>query len=229
MLGAPNVIGRDVVSTDRPSALQALVLWALVARGGASPQASLRPEPDKKTRDALAKLGLINAAKRGRAVVIELTDGGWAWAAENMRAPLSTRSPAGGVVLTDVLARLEAFLATHDIPLAEFIHPAPRHKTHCESAVALNGYDTPPDLAARIRAAYFETTGGVAKRRVRLADLEGHLPGIARPVLHRTLLAMQADGGAGLLRQEDPTKLTEADHAAVLSVGGEPRHFLWLD
>ena len=77
--------------------MQTLLLWALLAKpGGASFQKDIRPEVKKPDRDALVKAGLITKEKRGRAGNwLEVTDKGWAWAADHLDAALPKRSTAG--------------------------------------------------------------------------------------------------------------------------------------
>jgi hypothetical protein len=81
--------------------MQTLILWALLAKtGGASFQKNIRPEVKKSDREALVKAGLITSEKRGRpGFWLEITDKGWAWAADHLDADLPKRSVAGTAVL----------------------------------------------------------------------------------------------------------------------------------
>ncbi|CAH2601345.1 conserved protein of unknown function [Rhodovastum atsumiense] len=207
------------MSDDRaaaPSPLQTLILWALLARGGTALQKDLRPEPKKSDRDALVRARLLRAGKAGRAVSLELTDAGWAWAAANTAAPLPAGSTAGTAVLSGLLGRLGAYMAARDVALADIIHPP----------VEAPG---DADLAGRIRAAYLAESGGSVNRRVRLAALRARLAEVPRAELDTALLALAQDGGAGLLPLDDPTEIGAADHAAAIAVGTQMRHILWLD
>ena len=203
-----------------PTQMQTLILWALVTRGGEAAQKDLLPVPDKKDREALVRLGLLQTRVGARrAQHLELTDHGWAWAADNMAAALPARSTAGIRVLADLLVRLGAFLTARDVALADFIRPA---------AAAPAPSPAPPDLSGQIRAAYLAATGGELNRQLRLAELRAALPAISRPELDAALQAIERAGGAGLLPLDDPTEIRPEDRAAALLVGGRPRHLLWL-
>jgi hypothetical protein len=122
-------------------------------------------------------------------------------------------------VLADLLARLGGFLAARDVPLAEFVRPAPRLTTPPE----------PVRLVERIRTAYFQVTGQAVNRRARLSDIRSALADIPRADQDQALREMMRAGGAGLLPLDDPTEITDAEHEAALMVGDQPRHILWLD
>jgi hypothetical protein len=192
-----------------PTPLQTLFLWALICRGGEALQKDLKPTLEKSDRAALVRLGLL----------LELTDRGWAWAAANTAARLPTTGTAALPVLADLLARLGGFLAARDVPLAEFVRPAPRLTTPPE----------PVRLVERIRTAYFQVTGQAVNRRARLSDIRSALADIPRADQDQALREMMRAGGAGLLPLDDPTEITDAEHEAALMVGDQPRHILWLD
>jgi hypothetical protein len=211
------------MATDpAPTPLQALILWALVSRGGEAPQRELRPEPKKADRDALARAGLVHSAKVKRGIRIELTDRGWAWAAANTGVRLPSGSIAGTTILAALLARLGAYMAARDIALADIIQPGPGPGAETRPA------EPATNLAARIRAAYLAESGGSVNRRVHLSALRTHLADVGRAELDAGLLALAHSGGADLLPLDDPADIRPADHAAALRVGIEPRHLLWL-
>jgi hypothetical protein len=214
------------MTTDAaPTPLQTLILWALVSRGGEALQKELRPEPKKADRDALVRAGLVQSGLVKRAVRIELTDRGWAWAAANTAARLPTGSTAGTAILAALLARLGAFMAARDIALADIIQPAPLPDAATpEAKPALPA----PDLAARIRAAYLAESGGAVNRRVPLSLLRAHFADVARADLDAALRALAHSGHADLLPFDDPADIRPADRDASLAVGVEPRHLLWL-
>ena len=92
---------------------QTLILWALLIRdNAASFQNELKPQPDKADREALEKAGFIKCERRGRyrRVWIEVTEKGWAWAADHLDDDLPTGSPAGSSILQAWLTRLKAYM-----------------------------------------------------------------------------------------------------------------------
>lgn len=200
-----------------PTPLQALLVWALVARGGAALQNELRPALTKPDRDALTRAGLLATGKRGRAVTVELTDRGWAWATSNTNAALPANTNAGTLVLRDLLARLGGYMAAHEVALADLIrHAAP-------------AAPSPPDnLPDRLRAACLAEAADAANRRIRLAALRARLSDVARPDLDAALLALTRAGDADLLPLDDPRDITPADRDAAIAIGAEARHLLWL-
>src|SRR5262245_58102353 len=132
--------------------MQTLILWALLARGGGGFQKDIRPEVKKPDREALIRAGLIVSEKRGRpGLWLEITDKGWAWAADHLDAELPKRSTAGGVILQAWLKRLKAFIETRGLVLADIfgLQQPPQHQP----------VDYPV-LHQRIRKAYLELTGG---------------------------------------------------------------------
>ena len=200
-----------------PSALQTLILWALVVRGGSALQKELRPQPKKSDRDALVRVKLVKEGKAGRAVTLELTDHGWGWAGANTASALPANTNAGTAVLSALLLRLGAYMAKRQVALADIIHPAP-----AAAAPAA-------DLGLRIRAAYLAESGGAVNRRVRLTALRARLADVPRAELDAALLAMTQAGGAGLLPLDDPTEISAADRADAIPIGLQLRHILWLD
>jgi hypothetical protein len=209
-------------ASDTDRARRALILWALVARGGSALQGSLKPELKKSDRDALIAAGWLSWHKDGRAIRVELTEPGWAWAATNTEATLPRQGNGGTAVLGDFLACLGRYLATREVHLREFIRPAARPLPALSPPAS-------PRLAERIRAAYLAETGGVIKRPARLAGIRARLADVDRADLDAALVALELSGTGATLPFDDPTEITAADHAAAIAVGGEKRHLLWLD
>jgi len=209
-------------NSAEPTPLQTLILWALAVRGGAALQKDLRPEPKKPDRDALVRAGLLRAGKVGRALHIEMTDRGWAWAGANTSALLPTNTTNGTAVLGGLLARLGAYMAASEVALADIIRPLPRETITKAPA-------QPAELAGRIRAAYLAESGGAVNRRVRLAAIRTRLADVRSADLDVALVELAQAGGAGLLALDDPTEITPDDNAAAISVGVQARHILWLD
>jgi hypothetical protein len=208
-----------IPSSGEPTPIQALLLWALVARGGDAAQKDLKPTPTKAVRDALVHAGLLRAGKLKQAILIELTDRGWAWAAANTGAALPANTTSGTVVLAGLLHRLGAYMTAHDVALADIIRPVSRE--------AMAGPAT-TDLARRIRTAYLGESGGGVNQGVRLSAIRERLADVSRADLDAALLMLAKSGAAELMPLDDPTEIGAVDRAAAIPVGVEARHLLWL-
>jgi len=209
-----------------------LILWALLARDHAAAfQNELKPEPEKADRDALKEDGLISWEKRGQRIWIEVTDKGWAWAESHLDAAVPANSLAGSQILRAWLSRLKAFLEARNFALADILGPQPSTPTPDVPAVEPPP-PAPADYAAmreRIRGAYLDISGGRLNTRVLLRDLRGKLQDIERSTLDAALDRMQRDQEASLYQLDNRAEITEADRAAAIYFGNEPRHILWIE
>jgi DNA-binding PadR family transcriptional regulator len=224
-------VGKSKRSTPEK---QTLILWALLVRdNGAGFQNELKPEPDKTDREALEIAGLIKCERRGRhrRVWIEVTEKGWAWAADYLDADLPTGSPAGSAILQAWLTRLKSYMRARNVPLAEIIGPQ-RVRTNDTNDIAIS--DTTPasgyeNLRARIRQAYLAVTGDQVNTRALLSQIRERLNDVDRVELDEALKRMQREQQASLYPLDNKTEITDADRAAAIYFGGEPRHILWIE
>jgi hypothetical protein len=225
---------------------QTLILWALLVRDGAAGfQKDLKPEPDKLDREALEARGLIKVEKRGRykAVWIAVTKDGLTWAENNLAAPLPGGSTAGSAILQAWLRRLSVYLSGHNVSLASVLglrdgatgnengepHDAPELPPQPSPP---QPSPPPPDYAAlraRIRQAYLDLTGGRLNARALLADVRAKLADVDRATLDDALKQMQREEEASLYQLDNRAELTDADRAAAIYFGGDPRHILWIE
>jgi hypothetical protein len=207
-----------------PTEMQTLILWALLAKpGGASFQKDLIPEVKKPDRDALVGAGLITAVKQARLLRLEVTEKGWAWAAEHLDADLPKRSTAGCAVLQAWLTQLNLFMKGRHFALADFFNQQPP----AEAAAPPPLDDaTLPD---RIRMVYLELTGGRFNTRALLRDIRDKLRDVGRGKLDEALTRMQRDQVASLYQLDNRIEITDADRAAAIYFGSEPRHILWIE
>jgi hypothetical protein len=213
---------------------QTLILWALLARDDAAGfQNELRPEPDKADRETLEKAGLIKSEKRGRyrQIWIEVTEKGWAWAADHLNDDLPTGSPAGSSILQAWLKRLKAYMRARNVALYEILGPQRVRKEGSEGidigdATRASDYDA---LHVRIRQAYFAATGDRINTRARLCHIREKLKDIDRAALDEALKRMQDEQKASLYPLDNKAEITEADRNAAIYFGGEPRHILWIE
>jgi hypothetical protein len=91
------------------------------------------------------------------------------------------------------------------------------------------GHGTVKSIAATVRsvlsvAASLPTKTGA----IRLATLREALKGMSRAEQDSQLSALHKSGKIALYREDNTPKMTAADHAAALSVGGNPRHILYV-
>jgi hypothetical protein len=202
--------------------MQTLILWALLARtGGAGFQKDIKPEVKKPDREALVRAGLIASEKRGRpGLWLEITDKGWAWAADHLDADLPKRSTAGGAILQAWLKQLKAFMESRGLVLADILGPQQPPK--------LQRIDYPA-VRQRIRTAYLELTGGRLNTRAHLSGIREKLKDIDRATLDDALKRMQGEQEVSLYQLDNRVEITDADRAAVIYVGHEPRHILWIE
>lgn len=204
----------------QPSTSQVSYLWSLLASGGEG-FVNQQPYKLKKASDrkALVNEGFISEDKRkiptsGRPNNYNtLCDAGWAWMGEHFAT--TTLPPRSA--LQPLIVRIAHFLATKDIPLAEFICPAEAQQTD------------QPDLVPRIRTACYQLGQGQWNTRVRLADLRQQLADVDRDTLDQTLLRLQKERQLLLYPQDDPQQITAADQAAAINIGGVgQRHLVYM-
>jgi hypothetical protein len=145
---------------------QTLILWFLISEGGGALRGEVRPEPSTVDRNALEKGKLVASEKRGRALWLEVTDAGWAWANDNLNAKLPAKTQSAGPILQAWLTLLHSFLRRNGITLAEIVAPASEELG-----------SKPAPLQERLSRAYLTAAGGAWNARVRLSELRGRLIG----------------------------------------------------
>lgn len=212
--------------------LLVLLMWNLLFTGEEPMVSKAKPGVDKKKVQPLVDAGLIVLEKRGRANHLVLTDRAWQWAEENLDAEFSPRANATPA-LQGLLPRLKNYLAQSGTPLAELL-------TAADPATPDPSPDPPatapvPEVAApsvsieeAIAQVYLALTGGQWETRVRLSDLRDKLAVYSRDALDGTLRGMQQAGRLVLYRNDDPQDMSDADHAAALYIGSDPRHLVYM-
>jgi len=201
--------------------MQTLVLWALLAKtGGASFQKDIKPELKKLDREALVRAGLITSEKRvPHGYWLEITDRGWAWAADHLDAALPKRSTAGSVILQAWLTQLKAFMQARGLALADILGTQRPPEA------------PPPDYSAvrqRIRKAYLELTGARLNTRALLSDIREKLKDIDRARLDEAFRRMHLEEGATLSGLDNPQEITQAIREGGLNFKGEHMFVLWI-
>jgi hypothetical protein len=215
-----------------PSPLEVLFVWALVAEGGAGLMKDLKPKLEKKDRDRLEKAGLVTVARQKQkngAFGVELTDKGWAWAADHLDAEISARSPAAGPILRAWLIRLKGYIANNDVALAEIIGGQPVATDEGASPADAPVQGAAHGLPKRIADAYLSLSGGHWARRVRIAHLRDKLKDVSRQKLDTILLDMQRQGRLALYTLDDPRQVSADDEKAALHIGPATRHIVYME
>jgi hypothetical protein len=178
-----------------------------------------------------------------------VTKAGMTSARENLAA-VPAKSQAAAPILQAWLARLSVHLQARKIPIDEFLAPhrgglrpesgigladstaggfhedSPAVTPHLDPSPLNGDYDA---LRVRIRQAYLELTEGRLNTRALLRDLRQKLRDIDRPALDAALKKMQSEEEASLYQLDNRVEITDADRAAAIHFGGEPRHILWIE
>lgn len=164
---------------------------------------------DGKFRTELNSLGLVASRKQGRAYAHELTDAGWAWCADELRA-MNPPPPHGtlSAALYVLLANLDRYLNANNLSLAEFF------ASHVE----------PADIETRIRTAHGELAGSPSDW-VALAALRPKV-GVPAQELDRVLKDLSKAKRVRLVPKSNRKLLTAADHQAAVRIGGEDQHLI---
>lgn len=223
-----------------PSPKQVLLLWRMMFLGEEPMQSKTKPGISKKERDELFQAGFIKPDKRGRATYLQLKDYAWDWAVKNLDAKISDRTPAAGPVLQKVLTLLKNYMQTGNVSLYEFVHAKPRENKDESDSITCSppgavpetpasAACTPAELELKIRNAYFQASGGEARKQIRLRQLRNNLRDLPRSVLDDTLCRMKSDHKIILYPLDDPLEITPADQEAALTIAGRNNHIIILE
>ncbi len=196
------------------------VMIALMALNKETPNPELkrryRIDVRKSVRVKLNRAGLLQSRRRGsRGYVHELTDAGWAWAVNELDAPVPfrARSAAAGALYA-LLNGLKVALDARGMLLQDLFAPrAPG------SAVLLRD---------RIRRTY----RSLARRPrdwVELRDLRAQLGDWPRREVDQELVRMFREKDVSLTLHEDRGRLTQADRDAALRLGVDDMHLISME
>ena len=200
------------VAPDELTGTKQAVLLVLMAeaRPVRNPElATLGPELKKQDRDELVRRGLIEVTTENRAMVLELTDRGWATCAAIIGADVPPQSKGQGRALYTVLGALRRYFDREDLAPADVF-------------VTL---DDAVDVEAQVRDAYVKLAAR-AGGWVDLVRLRAELPEVSRRELDDALTQMQRKSDVSLIPEENQKTLTDEDHAAAVEVGGQARHLI---
>lgn len=191
-----------------------LVLMA-EARPVRNPELStLGPELKKRDRDRLVQRGLIEVTVVNRAMVLELTDRGWATCAAIIGSPTPDRPSGQGRALYTVLRALRRYFDRDDLAPADVFVPL----------------DDPvdDDVETRVRAAYVRLAAR-AGGWVDLVRLREELSDVSRHELDGALTRMYRIPGVSLVPEENQKTLTDADRSAAVVIGEQAKHLIAIE
>jgi len=219
------------------SAKQTFVLWQLLLQGDDIARSKLDPELTPAERKPLLDAGLVDLVQRGRAKHVVLTDKAWLWAVEQgATSPYHSKKHAP-LLLQTLINKVQTYLQTNNIPLAEFLAAQPiahaaddsdKRNDHSDSDAGLNGSVDAAMIATAIRTAYRQITGGKLNLRVRLSELHKGLPAAPKTMIDATLRQMQLNGELVLMPLDDPKGIYAEDQAASVNIAGELHHIVYL-
>jgi hypothetical protein len=199
-----------------------LVLMA-EARPVRNPElAKLGPELKKRDRDRLARHGLIEVTVHKGAMVLELTDRGWATCAKLFGADTPERASSQGKALYTVLRALRRYLDRADLAPADVFVPLDDRASAGEPDAL--GDET----EAKVRAAYVRLAAR-AGGWVDLVRLRAELPDVSRHDLDAALTRMYRIPGVSLIPEENQKTLTPQDRAAAVSIGDQDKHLIAIE
>lgn len=195
---------------------QTLIMWHLLGKGGEALQKEIMPKIDAKDRQALETARLITTRKVGRALSLAVEDKGWHWAGTHLRDDL----PPNFRVLQNWLTRLHRHLERNGQTLADFLS---------EKADTRKQSLSPTQIRERIEKAYLDVTNGKKSESAPLSKVRERLIDLDRETVDAGLLRiLQGDKKARLGQISDPKAISQEEHDAAFSPGGEPFHLLWI-
>ena len=203
------------VAPDELTGNQQAVLLVLMAeaRPVRNPElAVLGPELKKQDRDELVRKSLIEVTTENRAMVLELTDRGWATCAAIIGADVPPRPSGQGKAMYTMLRALRRYFDRADLAPADVF-------------VAV---DDAVDVEAQVRAAYVRLaarSGGW----VDLVRLRAELPEVSKHELDEALTQMHRAPDVTLIPEENQKTLTDADHDASVEIGNQARHLIAIE
>ena len=164
-------------------------------------------------RKQLEAQGLIRLEKRGRQQHVLLTDKGWQWTQRHLSARIDVAGVVPGLVLKDLLPRLQSFLEREGYALADlFANPGASAQ----------------DSSQQIRTVLLELGRGRAQQRLTLAQVRSALPQLTREVLDTALLDLQRSAVVALYHEDNPALRTAEVEAAALQLAASRYHLVYL-
>ncbi|MCW2651191.1 MAG: hypothetical protein JWR32_2167 [Mycobacterium sp.] len=185
---------------------------------------ALGPKLEKRSREKLNRLKLIETAQVGRGLVHELTDKGLRECGDLFGAEAPPRSSGQGKALYVVLAGLGRYLRRTDQRVADVFWPRDTAAKITESQIPAVGHG-PGHVEGLVRDAYSR----LARRPggwVGLVRLRAELPHLARSDVDAALIRMYQEPGISLIPEENQKVLTTADREAAVEIGDQDKHLI---
>jgi hypothetical protein len=188
---------------------------------------------DGKVRTRLERDGYLRGERArdrpGRPFVLQLEDKGWRWCRDELGAPPPNRALKPYRLLYGALNTIDLHLRRSQCTMADFfaVGEAPRAGTAATAAPAGQPTGT-STIEKRLRSAYDDLVAepggwvGLRRLRERLADLP-------RADVDAALLQLDQQRGVYLEPEINQKTLSEADWAAAIRIGGEPKHLLSIE
>ncbi|BDX32082.1 hypothetical protein TUM20985_26290 [Mycobacterium antarcticum] len=214
-----------IVDPEELTGTKQAVLLVLMAEARAvrNPElAALGPELKKQDRDELVRRGLIEVSTENRAMVLELTDRGWATCAAIIGAEVPAQSKGQGKALYTVLRALRRYFDREGLKPGEVFFPLD------DNALAGEPDVLGDEVEEKVRAAYVRLaarSGGW----VDLVRLRQDLLEVSRHDLDAALTRMYRIPGVSLVPEENQKTLTAEDHAAAVSIGDQAKHLIAIE
>jgi hypothetical protein len=184
--------------------------------------ASLGPELKKQDRDELVRRGLIEVTTEGRAMVLDLTDKGWATCARLFGADVPAQSKGQGKALYTVLRALRRYFDRDDLAPGDVFLPLDDRALAGEPDVLGD------QVEDEVRGAYVRLAAR-AGGWVDLVRLRDELSDVSRHDLDAALSRMHRIPGVSLIPEENQKALTDADRAAAVTIGAEDKHMIAIE
>jgi hypothetical protein len=172
---------------------------------------------DGKERRELNDGGLVASRRPGQPYLHELTDSGWAWCREELKAATPPAPHARSVLVPAMyvlLSGLDGYLQREKLGLAEVFAPV----------VELSD----EEIEKRIRKGY-RTLAQSSRDLVRLSALRPLLGEAPAEGVNAVLKKLSRERVVHLAPDPNRKMLTEADHHAAIRVGGEDNHLLSIE
>ncbi|MET9328448.1 hypothetical protein [Tsukamurella sp. NPDC003166] len=194
----------------------------------------LGPALEAPARRRLVDRGLLDVAKGSRgALVLSLTDRGWAAAAALLESPPPPRATPQLRAMLTFTAGIGRYLRRESLALGEVMMPGPGTSGPAPSApgpapsASVPRPDGPPvpepaGTVERVRAAYRRIAAPGAW--VALYRLRAALPDLPRAELDDALRDLYPEPGVHIVAEDNLKALTAEDRAAALHLGGRPLH-----
>ena len=185
-----------------------------------------KPKPARRKELLLARI--LRSERRGRARHLLLDERAWDFVIENLGQPLPETKKASKV-LERVLAKLGAFLESHESALVDFVGEAGSQPRATPTGARVTADDPKEELTEQeLRAVCLSLGGGQTGKRIRLADLRAQLSA-SRESLDELLQSLQKAGRLVLFKMDNPAEITPDDEKAALHIAGYPRHLVYLE